>query len=283
MPRSYPCVFIGYPYNQKGYKLLNMVTKQIFISRDVKFFEDKFPLLPLVQNSSNSDDSSYIPQSISDDHSISQSSQNPVSSNTHVSESNSQQIPFSTTMPEQPLRRSSRIVHPPSKFQDFICRDIVTNDFSCSHTITNLCINNLSSQPCVASTTNNSLVFQETTHKIEPAFYNQAKGHPAWEVAMQKEFDALLANNTWDIVKLPKGKKPISCIWVYKVKSRSDGTIERHKARLVAKGFTQKQGIDYHETFSPVVKFNIVRAIVSIAVKRGWKIHQFDVNNAFLH
>ena len=100
---------------------------------------------------------------------------------------------------------------------------------------------------------------------------------------MQKEFQALAANNTWEVVPLPKDKRPISCKWVYKVKYRADGNIERYKARLVAKGFTQKEGIDYHETFSPVIKFNTVRCLVNLSIKRDWKIHQFDVNNVFLH
>ena len=91
---------------------------------------------------------------------------------------------------------------------------------------------------------------------------------------MKNESDALIANNTWDLVKLPKGKKPIQCRWVYKVKYKSDGSLERYKARLVAKGFTHQEGIDYHETYSPVVKFNTVRTLVSLAVKKGW-----DINN----
>ena len=85
---------------------------------------------------------------------------------------------------------------------------------------------------------------------------------------MKKEFDSLHSNRIWDIVPLPKGKKPISRKWVYKVKYKSDGTIERYKARIVAKGFTQREGIDYQETFSHVIKFNTVKSLVNLVVKR---------------
>ena len=100
---------------------------------------------------------------------------------------------------------------------------------------------------------------------------------------MEEEINALIRNNTWEKCTLPTGKRPVGCKWVFTIKHRADGSIERYKARLVAKGYTQTHGIDYDETFSPVANFNTVRVLFSIAANRDWPLYQFDVKNAFLH
>jgi histone deacetylase 1/2 len=100
---------------------------------------------------------------------------------------------------------------------------------------------------------------------------------------MKAEFDALQQNSTWTLVPRPSGQNVIGCKWVFKVKHKADGSLDKFKARLVAKGFTQKYGIDYSETFSPVVKPATVRLVLSLVVSTGWHLRQIDMSNAFLH
>ena len=100
---------------------------------------------------------------------------------------------------------------------------------------------------------------------------------------MDAEIAALEANNTWTITPLPHDKHPVGCKWVYRIKYKADGAIERYKARLVAKGFTQNEGLDYLEIFSPVAKMVSVKCVLAVAAVKGWFLSQLDVNNAFLH
>jgi len=117
----------------------------------------------------------------------------------------------------------------------------------------------------------------------EPSNLQAALVNKNWKLAMDVEFDALLKNKTWHLVPPQQGRNVIDCKWVYKVKKKADGSIDRYKARLVAKGFKQHYGIDYEDTFSPVVKAATICLVLSIAVSQGWFLRQLDVQNAFLH
>lgn len=92
--------------------------------------------------------------------------------------------------------------------------------------------------------------------------------NPKWQEAMQVELDALEQNHTWFVIPLPKGKHTFGCRWIYKIKYRSDGSLDRHKARLVAKGYTQQEGIDFVETFSLVAKLVTVKALLALAASQ---------------
>ena len=100
---------------------------------------------------------------------------------------------------------------------------------------------------------------------------------------MRSELQALQANGTWSLTPLPTDKTLIGCRWVYKIKHRSYGSIKHYKARLVVKCFTQLEGVDYQDTFSPTAKIIYARCLLALAAARGWSLHQMDVNNAFLH
>jgi hypothetical protein len=106
---------------------------------------------------------------------------------------------------------------------------------------------------------------------------------PNWRCAMEEEFVPLIANNTWDLVPRPVGSNVVIVKWIFKHKFNSDGSLKRYKARWVLRGFTQRPGVDYDETFSPVVKSAMVHTVLSLAVSPSWPVHQLDVKNAFLH
>jgi len=100
---------------------------------------------------------------------------------------------------------------------------------------------------------------------------------------MADELEALSANHTWILVPLPSGKKAIGCRWIYKLKHKSDGTIDRYKARLVAKGYTQLEGLDFLDMFAHVAKLTTLRLLLALTASHNWNLKQLDVNNAFLH
>ncbi len=119
----------------------------------------------------------------------------------------------------------------------------------------------------------------------EPESYKEAlqvEASDKWKLAMDDEMDSLSSNRTWDLVPLPKGKRALHNKWVYRLKLEPDGS-ERFKARLVVKGFQQKEGIDFDEIFSPVVKMSTIRMVLSIVAAKDLHLEQLDIKTAFLH
>ncbi|KAI3816802.1 hypothetical protein L1987_16507 [Smallanthus sonchifolius] len=118
---------------------------------------------------------------------------------------------------------------------------------------------------------------------IEPETFGDAIKQKEWRLAMEEEILALKRNQTWELVPQPTDVNLVSCKWVYKLKRKADGSIERFKARLVARGFSQQYGLDYEDTFSPVAKLTTIRVLLAVATCKKWRLWQMDVNNAFLY
>lgn len=106
---------------------------------------------------------------------------------------------------------------------------------------------------------------------------------PNWKEAIDSEYDSLIKNNTWTLCDLPKERKAITGKWMFKLKHKSNGDIDKYRARFVARGCSQKQGFDYGETYAPVAKLTTLRILLAIAVRFNMHIHQMDVKGAFLN
>ncbi|KAA3477486.1 Retrovirus-related Pol polyprotein from transposon TNT 1-94 [Gossypium australe] len=122
-----------------------------------------------------------------------------------------------------------------------------------------------------------------TVSSVTPTDIHEAMAIPSWQVAVHDEIQALVKNNTWDLVPSPPNRSLVGCKWLFKVKTNPDGSVAHNKVCLIAQGFSQAPGLDYHEMFCPVVKANIVHMVLALAVSRKWKLRQVDVNNAFLN
>ena len=104
-----------------------------------------------------------------------------------------------------------------------------------------------------------------------------------WKDAINSELESIMANHTWELVDLPRGCMPIGCKWVFKKKLKVDGSIDKFKARLVAKGYTQKEGVDYFDTYYNIKKITTIQILIAIASSHNLLVHQMDVKTAFLN
>ncbi|KAJ6889910.1 hypothetical protein NC651_023619 [Populus alba x Populus x berolinensis] len=118
---------------------------------------------------------------------------------------------------------------------------------------------------------------------FEPFAFSDADRYAIWHNAICDEIATLHFNRTWSLIPFHPSMNVVGSRWVYQIKCRVDGSIERYKVCLVARVFTWQEGIDYSETFSPVIKQATIRLVFSIAVLRNWKIHHLDIHNAFLN
>ena len=120
----------------------------------------------------------------------------------------------------------------------------------------------------------------------EPRIYKEAVNSTKglmWKEAIDSEIESILHNYTWELVDLPPGCKPLSSKWVFKRKRKVDGSIDKYKARLVIKGCKQTEGLDYFETYSPIMRINSIRLVLAIVALRNLEVNEIDVKIAFLN
>ncbi|CAN1310245.1 Retrovirus-related Pol polyprotein from transposon TNT 1-94 [Linum perenne] len=244
--KTFDCVFIGYASNSAAYRFMRIDDRSICEYRDAVFFENDFPL----------NNSRYG---------------NAKSSTTSNNSGNS--LP-----PELPLiieqdsdselivRRSKRQKTATSFGPEFLTY-FLSEDLNCSNAFNN-------EFGCMFMLENDPRTYEEAMKSVDSSF---------WKEAIQSELESIKSNHTWDLVDLPTGSKAIGCKWIFKRKLKTDGTVERFKARLVIKGFTQKPGLDYFDTYSPVTKISTIRILFALASINHMHVHQMDVKTAFLN
>ncbi|CAL1413575.1 unnamed protein product [Linum trigynum] len=318
-PRARQCVLLGIPSGLKGYKFLDLKDNQVFISRNVVFHESILPFRHDSHTTVPSFDPTTSPQipistshppihapglslpptlptpvspSVDGGHYIppttEESAAEPINDDTEAEPYSHQDFDLEVELdpelePQQdfePSKRPQRSHKLPAKFDNCeLDPDLSFGAFGSCATASKYPIEFDLDHLNAA----NRAFALSVISQIEPATFYEAMQSYVWNRAVQEELGALEQNQTWDVVKLPDGKKAIGYKWVFKIKRRADGTIERFKVRLVAKGYTQVYGIDFLDTFSPVAKINSVKALLAVAEVKNWTLEQLDVSNAFLH
>ncbi|WCJ28653.1 Retrovirus-related Pol polyprotein from transposon RE1 [Euphorbia peplus] len=255
--RSHKCIYIGHSPGQKGWKLYDLTTNKICVSRDVHFLENQFHYQSSTASSSQLQSVS-LPVVFTEDE-----------FDTDVEEAQliSPEVEEVVAPSDVVLRRSNRYVKLPAWTQDFVINHCRTS----------------ASQSSLQYTPHYKTFLVNLAKIPEPSNYYTASKNPNWVTAMDKELQALEGNDTWVVTDLPEGKKAITSRWLFKVKYNADGSLDKYKARLVARGYNQRWGIDYQDSFSPVAKIVTVRVFLALTAHFQWELHQCDVNNAYLH
>ncbi|CAL1391748.1 unnamed protein product [Linum trigynum] len=302
-PRSRPCIFLGYCPQRSAYRCFDPNTQRLFVSRHVVFVESQFPGYSTAPAEAHSSDSWLmdlcpnfitVPAQVPFGPSPAEAHEPvpPPSSPLAVSPARAPSEtgpppPPAPSGPASPAASTSSGPEPSAAHQDPATP-------SPSHRPPR------PSGPPPPPARSHQMVTRAQhgifrpkkrlfhTHlavgppPLEPLSVREAMQYPEWNDALYSEHSALLANNTWDLVPRLPHYHVLGNRWVYRVKHHPDGSISRFKTRLVAKGYHQRPGLDFTDTFSPVVKPVTVRTVFTLALSQSWPIAQFDVNNAFL-
>ena len=249
-PKANKCILLGYGAVRKGYRLYDQKCSHIIYSRDVIFNESVRGVeIEHEENRLIEVEEVKVESSLNESTpvEIEQNEENmeePDTEGENVIEPDTE----GENVIEPEIRRSNREIHCPDRYGVWIYN-----------------VNEQEREPMT----------------VKEALDSSEKDK--WRYAMQKEIESMHTNDVWDLVKLPRDRQVVGNKWVFKKKIGADGSVERYKARLVAQGFSQRQGLDYDETFSPVIRFESFRTLIAIAVQNGLKLHQLDITAAFLN
>lgn len=266
--RAHKRILVGYDSESSNYRLLDWTTKRISVSRHVKFDESSGPLdidqhkkWPTEKINIPNEDESEENMQHSDDVQRPEDVQHPEEQHPeenvqrpeedvqHPEDVQHSEEDEEDVYPEENVRRQLRDrakLRPPDFYQCTVC----------------------------------------CTELDEPQTYEEAMASnevEQWRRAIEEEESALIKNNTWIKTKLPTGRKAITAKIIFKKKHDADGKVNRYKARLVVRGFSQRPGIDYNETYAPVIRYESIRLLFSLAAKEDFEIAQFDIKTAFLN
>ena len=321
--RSKQCIFLGYSSQHHGYRCLDPVSQKIYISRNVVFDELNFPAKVWSSSTSSvvaGDSLQGMSFDLTPFYSQLNSQYMPISNTSTespslatISSSPGQQpllpihdLPQNLIQPPpspileppqspqiQPLPSSMQPPHSPTAGPSSTNIDLHLTPPPIHPSLPHKMVTRSQTGNLKPKQFPDFKLFYASNHPIcmstrvlncvEPRNFSQAILSQEWQHAMQVEYDALIANDTWDLVPQPVEQNIIRTKWVYKIKQKADGSIDRYKARLVARGFQQVDGVDFTETFSPVIKPATVRVVLALSMHLDWPILQFDVSNAFLH
>jgi len=268
-PRANRCIFLGFKVGTKDYIVIDAQTREIFVFRNVLFYEKNFCQVTdkSEQNKLNYDQNfmEYMFESPHDSY----------------HRGNMNEVANTKNKDVGDLKRSTRSRRSPTYLEDYHHQLLTSSEKVINTGTTRYALNLVLLYKNLSNEHFNYYV--SLFLKTKPHTYEEAVKSDKWKATMNDDIKALEINNTWMLVDLPEGKTPIGCKWVYKIKRRADGNIERYKARLVAKGYTQREVIDFFETYSPVAKLTTIHMILAIAAIKDWHPEHLDVDNTFLH
>ena len=285
-PRSLQCVFLGYKREYQGYRCLYPPTGRVYISRHAIFDEDVYPfqqkfqsLIPRYHSTLlDSWQQSFMSNKVQEEPEV------PIIPPTHVNQSSSEPEPAVEPVTDEVTQNSPSETESSNEIEESIDEQVTVSE---THPIAEAQVNThpmrTRAKDGIHKPNSRYVLLTSKFATEEPKTIVAALKHPGWNNAVNDEMRTIHMLHTWSLVPPTEDMNILDCKWVFKTKLKPDGSLEKLKARLVAKGFDQEEGLDYLETFSPVVRTATIRMVLDIATAKEWYIKQLDVTNAFLH